>query len=127
MAFIATYETEEQETARLADSTTGSKNHTLSKLPVTMREHPLKMLVKLPSEAWADHHVIVFVKEPRGNGMHFTDDGLRQRTMSYICSVVASDHPDYPIAGYDLDIPVVELRRGTHIKLDPVTLEVITG
>lgn len=127
MAFIATYETEEQETARLADSTTGSKNHTLSKLPVTMREHPLKLLVKLPSEAWADHHVIVFVKEPRGNGMYFTDDGLRKRTMSYICSVVASDHPDYPIGGYDLDIPVVELRRGTRIELDPVTLEVITG
>lgn len=125
MAFIDTYETEEQEAARLAASPVGSKNHTLSKLPVTMREHPLHLLVKLPTQAWADHHVIVFVEEPRSGGMHFNDQNLRQRTISYVCSVVASDHPDYPVGGHKIIVPVTELRRGLKVDLNPVTVEVI--
>lgn len=33
------------------------------------------------------------------------------------CVVVHSDHPSYPVGGYDVSIPTEELSRGQVIKL----------
>lgn len=126
MAFKPYFETDEQEAARLATGSPWSKNCALSNMPVTLRERPVGLLVKLPSPAWHARDVIVFVREDRTAGRHVTDEGLREYDGSYLCTVVASNHESCPVGGYDIDISESELRRGTKIALDPATGQLIT-
>lgn len=118
---IKIFETDEQEAARLAASQPGSKNHLLSQLPITLQEDPTGLLLKLPSNAWSQYHLIVFVneREPRRRTV-LNEEGLRERRDTFETVVVASNHPDYPVGGYRLMVGHTELRRSTKVELDPV-------
>lgn len=120
MAFTNLFETDEQEAARLAENAEGSKEHTLSQLPVTLREDPAGLLVKLPTDAWGDHHLVVFVggRQSRKSIIH-NEEGLRERRDNFIATVVASDDPCYPAGGYSIVVPHSEIRRGTKVEMDP--------
>lgn len=132
MAFsvIQLFETDEDEALRLAEAPAGSKGRSLSRLPVT-NAHPDKHhLVELP---WAQihpcsgttggqrhtcdgfHRIVVLPLR-----LHDRSDGdkLPRRHDGYWdCRVVASDHPSYPVGGYDICISESELRRGSVLKV----------
>ncbi|MFK0244528.1 hypothetical protein ACIQUM_07505 [Amycolatopsis azurea] len=122
MSFRSFFESDEQERERLAEAPEGSSCHSLSQLPVTIREWPQDLIVALPWAALgrSDHHVAVVpirfspASRPEGPG----EGLLRKRyTGAWECVVVASDHPQYPIGGHRLSIPAAEIARGTKISI----------
>lgn len=132
MAFkgIKFFETDAEEAARLALAPVGSSDHSLSLLPV-VNAHPTEhQLIELPwrqihpcsgttgglkHECDGGHRVVVLpLKHSRGS----SDDALPRRHDDYWgCRVLASDHPSYPVGGYDLHISKSELRRGRVLEV----------
>lgn len=106
-------ETAEQERERLAQAPEGSLSHSLSRLPVTITEHLQDLLIELPLQATGREHRIVIVPiEPRGIT-------LRQRhSGSWVCIVVESDHPSYPVGGHRLVVSTAELVRGCKVTIE---------
>lgn len=134
---IQVFETDTEEITRLAQAPVGSKNHSLSLLPVTYA-HPDKYhLVELPRlqaspcsktagaqklggigdkahECDGSHHMVVLpfrydVDEPWKLP--------RRHDGSWECRVIASDNPAYPVGGFDLTVSDSELRRGRVLEL----------
>lgn len=116
------FETDHQEAMRLATHPAGSREQKLSRLPVTMHdENPRNTLVKLPTEMWANRHIIVFVKNGTPHGTGGADRVPYPRTHTFTCAVVSSTHPLLQVGCKDLEISHVELRRGTKVDLNPVS------
>lgn len=131
MAFagIKLFETDAEETARLAQAPVGSISHSLSLLPVT-NPHPDKHhLVELSSpmpESCSDttgglshkcngaHRIVVLPLNHRAG----SSDTLPRRHDGYWdCRIVSSDHPSYPVGGYDICVSASELRRGRVVEV----------
>ncbi|PZU04690.1 MAG: hypothetical protein DI630_00820 [Gordonia sp. (in: high G+C Gram-positive bacteria)] len=132
MAFkgIQFFETDAEEAARLAQAPVGSTSHSLSLLPVTNAHPTAHQLVELPwqqlhpcsgTTGGSQHqcngsHRVVVLPLKRSPGT--SDDALpRRHDDAWGCRVVASDHPSYPVGGYDLHISKSELRRGRVLEV----------
>lgn len=132
MAFtgIKLFETDAEETARLAQAPVGSISHSLSLLPVT-NAHPDKHhLVELAwpqtrtcsgatgglsHECNGSHRIVVLPLQHHDSA---ADGELPRRHDGYWdCRVVASDHPSYAVGGYDLCVSQSELRRGRVLEV----------
>lgn len=127
MAFsgIKLFETDAEETARLAQAPAGSTNHSLSLLPVTNAHPDQYHLIELPwkqihpcsgttgglrHECNGGHRIVVL---PLKRNPGTPDTSLPSRhDGDWDCRIVASDHPSYPVGGYDICCPESELRRG---------------
>lgn len=130
MAFPKLFETDEEETARLAQAPRHSTNHTLSSLPVTNSHPDQYHLVELP---WSQLHRCPGVTGNLSHGcdgthrvvvlpltFHLSSDDKtfpRQHNGSWDCRIVASDHPSYPVGGYDICCSESELRRGRVLEI----------
>lgn len=121
---IGFIETEEQERTRLAQAPEGSLNHYLSTLPVTMEEWPKDLLVELPWEPPRTDRPYRIVVVP----IEFRQDALpegveeeplprKRHSGSWMCAVVFSDHPSYPVGGFRIDVPAAEIARGRKVDL----------
>ncbi|MET3959882.1 hypothetical protein ABIE52_006817 [Rhodococcus sp. OAS809] len=127
---IQFFETEAEEAQRLGQAPVGSSSHGLSLLPVTY-EHPDKYhLVELPwakihpcsgatgglSHQCDGSHRLVVLPLRYHKGSPNTD--LPQRhDGSWDCRIIASDHPSYPVSGYDICCSESELRRGVVVTV----------
>lgn len=109
-------ETPEQEAARLAGSPEGSLNHTLSSLPETIHAAFVRgAVLELPA---AGHRIVVVPVKYRGPSVLDPDARLNERNAgSWESVVVASDHPSYPVGGYDIVVPTAQLVRGKRLRL----------
>jgi hypothetical protein len=121
---IGFIETAEQERTRLAQAPAGSRNHELSKLPVTIHQWPQDLLIELPWQATerGGQHVVVVPFEFRGESRPAGEEEAeslprRRHSGHWACAVVASDHPSYPVGGHRLSISSAELARGTRIEI----------
>ncbi|MFF8902538.1 hypothetical protein ACF082_34280 [Streptomyces lydicus] len=121
---IGFIETEEQEQARLAQAPEGSQNHYLSTRPVTIAEWPKDMLVELPWEPPRTNQSYCVVVVP----IEFREDALpegveeeplprKRHSGSWMCAVVFSDHPSYPVGGFRIDVPAAEIARSRKVDL----------
>ncbi|MFD4946995.1 hypothetical protein ACFWNT_31835 [Streptomyces sp. NPDC058409] len=124
---IGFYETEEGEQARLAQAPEGSKNHYLSTLPVTIAEWPEGLLVELPWEpprTYQSFRVVVvpieFRKDALPEGVEEEPLPRKRHSGNWVCAVVFSDHPSYPLGGFHIDIPAAEIARGRKVDLTEV-------
>ncbi|GAA1457490.1 hypothetical protein NE857_21810 [Nocardiopsis exhalans] len=123
MAFHPPFtETAEQERERLASAPAGSKTHALSTLPVTILQWPQDLLIELPWRAIgeSEYRVVVVPFRFRAEikpavGRQREPRPRKRHSGSWDCIVVASDHPAYPVGGYRLSIPTIEIVRGTQI------------
>ncbi|MFC4048307.1 hypothetical protein ACFOY4_01315 [Actinomadura syzygii] len=112
----ALFETPEQEAARLAAAPEGSKNHDLSLLPVTIREWPQDLLIALPG---TKHQVVVVPFEFWPDAGTTDEKRPRRRySGSWVCAVVHSNHPDYPVGGHRILVPAAELARGARASIE---------
>lgn len=104
MSFIGTelVETDEDATARLTESPTGSINRYLATLPVRMRLWPRGMLLHLPRT-----NLVVVPTEHRP-GSHGG---------SWNCIVVRG-HGAYSDGGWDIIVSADEIRRSNRIRPD---------
>ncbi|MBK3584122.1 hypothetical protein JHN49_10425 [Streptomyces sp. MBT57] len=124
---IGLIETEEQERARLAQAPEGSLNHYLSTLPVTIDEWPKDLLVELPWQQRTDraHRVVVvpieFRKDALPEGADEEPLPRKLHSGSWLCAVVFSNHPDYPVGGFRIDVPDAQIARGRKVDLATVT------
>lgn len=124
---IGFIETEEQERARLAQAPEGSLNHYLSTLPVTIDGWPKDLLVELPWQQRTDqaHRVVVVPIEFRTDALpEGADEEPLPRKLhsgSWLCAVVFSNHPDYPVGGFRIDVPDAQIARGRKVDLATVT------
>ncbi|MFE4332516.1 hypothetical protein ACFRQM_24755 [Streptomyces sp. NPDC056831] len=121
---IGFIETEDQEQARLAQAPEGSLNHYLSALPVTIAEWPKDLLVELPWEpprTDQSFHVVVvpieFRKDALPEGVDEEPLPRKRHSGSWMCAVVFSDHPSYPVGGFRIDVPAAEIARGRKVDL----------
>lgn len=129
MAFITHFEAPEAEVARLAAAPEGSRNHRLSKLPVTIHEQVEGLVIELP---WSQadvidqpHRVVVVPIAYRAEARQLDEVGIpvpaprpyRRNDGSWDCIVIASDHPKYPVGGYRIVVPTYELVRGTRLSV----------
>lgn len=119
-------ETPEEEVARLASAPEGSKSHWLAGLPVLLSAGSLKgLVIELPVQLSAaghrDHRIVVVPVENRGDSSredHRARTGkIRRHGAWWQVIVVASDHPAYPVGGYDLTVPEAELVRGRQLTI----------
>lgn len=130
-------ETDEQETARLAQSPEGSQYHTLSLLPVCnsmVETHRLYELAGMRGDSSAGqrcsgttgglahecdgtHRVVVIPIERRPGPTAGGPLASRLRDDSWHCRVVSSDHPSYSAGGHDLAISESELRRSPVVEI----------
>lgn len=122
MAFRSFFETEEQERARLAQAPEGSIYHSLSTLPVTIKEWPQDLIIELPwatTERCAYRVVVVPIRFSPDSRPQGEEEPLPRKRHSgaWECAVVSSDHPSYPVGGHRLSIPAAELARGTKISI----------
>ena len=113
MTFPQHFETDQAETERLAAADAGSKNHELSLVPVTFREVPTGHLLSLPKN---EHTIVITVLEQRDRRTK-GDDGYVRHDATHIARIVASDHPSYPVGGYDIVVTDAEIRRSQPIDL----------
>lgn len=127
---IKFFETDAEETSRLAQAPVGSIDHGLSLLPVTNAHPDEYHLVELPwtqlhpcsgntggrkHECDGSHRVVVLpVKYSRGNSGNSLP---RLHDDHWGCRIVASDHPSYPVGGYDIHVSKSELRRGRVLEV----------
>lgn len=121
---IGFIETEEQERARLAQAPEGSLNHYLSTLSVTIDEWPKDLLVELlsqqPRTDQAYRVVVVpieFRKDALPEGVEEEPLPRKLHSGSWMCAVVFSDHPSYPVGGFRIDVPATEIARGRKVDL----------
>lgn len=112
MAFksLFTYETEEQEAARLAQSPEGSTNRFLSGLPVTIAHISRGMVIEMP-RATSDR-VVVVVDQRRPSGHTYEPGELNRHDHAWTLVIIASTDARYPVGGYDIVAGEAELRRG---------------
>ncbi|MFD3970167.1 hypothetical protein ACFV6B_04380 [Streptomyces microflavus] len=125
---IGFIETEEQERARLAQAPEGSLNHYLSTLPVTIDEWPKDLLVELP---WQQQRIeqpyrvvvvpIEFRKDALPEGVDEEPLPRKLHSGAWLCAVVFSNHPDYPVGGFRIEVPDAQISRGRQIDLATVT------
>ncbi|MER6520027.1 hypothetical protein ABT246_24630 [Streptomyces sp. NPDC001553] len=116
-------ESEEQERARLAQAPEGSLNHCLSTLPVIINEWPKDLLVELPWQQPRTDQAYRFVVVP----IEFRNDALpegveeplprKRHPGTWMCAVVFSDHPSYPVGGFRIDVLAAEIARGRKVDL----------
>lgn len=121
---IGFIETEEQERARLAQAPEGSINHYLSTLPVTIEEWPKDLLVELPWEPPRTDRPYRIVAVPIEFRKDALPEGVKEELLprklhsgSWMCAVVFSDHPSYPVGGFRIDVPAAEIARGRKVDL----------
>lgn len=117
MAFKSpfTFETNEQEAARLAQSHPTSINGRLAPLPVTIEHVRRGQIIELPrAEMYPEDpaRIIMLVDQVRRSKHEYAPDEPRRRDHGWTCIVVASTDPVYPVGGHDLVIGEAELRRG---------------
>lgn len=114
MSLTSMFETPEAEAARLAQSPVGSRNHTLSTMPVNIHEWVQDLMIELPRLGHENQHrVVVVPSESRGGSERVNADGTWQlHTGSWTCIVIASDHPNYPVGGHRIIVPEHQLVRG---------------
>ncbi|WP_326742788.1 MULTISPECIES: hypothetical protein [unclassified Streptomyces] len=124
---IGLIETADQEQARLARAPEGSLNHYLSTLPETIAEWPKDLLVELPWEpprTDRSFHVIVvpieFRKDALPEGVDEEPLPRKRHSGIWMCAVVFSDHPSYPVGGFRVDVPAAEIARSRKIDLAEV-------
>ncbi|MCM2392624.1 hypothetical protein [Streptomyces albipurpureus] len=124
LSSIGFIETEEQERARLAQAPEGSLNHYLSTLPLTINEWPKDLLVELPwQQPRTDraYRVVVvpieFRKDTLPEGVEEEPLPRKRHSGSWMCAVVFSDHPSYPVGGFRIDLPAAEIARGRKVDL----------
>ncbi|MFE5859780.1 hypothetical protein [Streptomyces virginiae] len=120
-------ETEEQERTRLAQAPEGSLNHYLSTLPETIDEWPKDLLVELPwQQPRTDqaYRIVVVPIEFRADAL---PEGVEEKCLprrrhagSWMCAVVFSTHPSYPVSGFRIDVPAAEIARGRKVDLATV-------
>lgn len=121
-AGVQFFETDAEETARLAAAPEGSINHELSSLPIRNRFIDKGMLLTLPALNGNTHTITVAVVSNKGS---FTPSPEArearkfpyQHNNMFHCMVVASDHPSYPVGGHDLACSEAELRRAKPVSL----------
>lgn len=127
---IKLVETDTEETARLAQAPVGSTNHSLSLLPVTTPHVDKHHLIELPwyethpctgttgglsHECTGRHRIVVL---PLRFQQTAADAPLPRRHDGYWdCRIIASDHPSYPVGGYDICCSEAELRRGSVLEV----------
>lgn len=116
-ASLMKIETVEQETARLSAAPVGSKLHALSQLPVRQEIINTADIYRLPSDV-RGHRITGVVTGIRRNKRTVDDNGIRLRNLSYNFMILSSDHPSYPVGGYDIIVEESELRRSEKINLD---------
>jgi hypothetical protein len=114
-------ETPDEEVARLAAAPDGSKSHWLAGLPVLISAADLKgLVIELPVHH-GDRRIVVVPVENRGDSSreaHRAKTGkIRRNGAWWQVIVVASDHPSYPVGGYDLTVPEAELVRGRPLSI----------
>ncbi|MFD9868522.1 hypothetical protein ACFXI8_27135 [Streptomyces niveus] len=124
LSHIRFIETEEQERARLAQAPEGSTNHSLSTLPVTIKEWPKDLLVELPWKSPRTdraYHVVVvpieFRKDTLPEGVEEEPLPRKLHSGSWTCAVVFSDHPSYRPGCFRIIVPAAELARSRRIDL----------
>lgn len=109
---IASRQSDIEEQDLLAASPDGSINKRLSRIKSTMDRAENGMIIELPdvygSPSGESHRIIVVLNEWRpsagpGRG-------------SWSCVVVASTHPAYQVAGYDIVVADSQVRRGQRIQ-----------
>ena len=117
MVFKSHFESDEQETARLAAAPEGSRNHDLSKLPVVtphvIRAEPLRLAL------FPDNVVVVPLTYHRSISRRVNDEGLREWDGTWDVMVIASDNPATGVGSHDLSIPLSQLRRSPRVKFAP--------
>jgi hypothetical protein len=121
---IGFIETQEQEQARLAQAPESSQNRYLSTLPVTIADWPKDLLVELPWEpprTDRPYRVVVvpieFRKDALPEGVEEEPLPRKRHSGSWMCAVVFSDHPSYPVGGHRIDVSDAEIARGRKIDL----------
>lgn len=128
---IQLFETDDEEAARLAKAPAGSLSHCLSLLPVTHPYPARHHLIELPArmtrpcsdssvrrgkhECNGGHRIVVLPLE-RHAGSAAASLPSRHNG-SWDCRIVASDHPIYPVGGYDICCSESELRRGRIVEV----------
>lgn len=124
LSHIGFIETAEQEQARLAQAPEGSINHYLSTLPVTVEGWPKDLVVELPWEpprTDRPYRVVVvpieFRKDALPDGVEEEPLPRKRHSGSWLCAVVFSDHPSYPVGGFRIDVPAAEIARGRKVDL----------
>lgn len=120
--FDSLMETEEEERARLAQYPVGSTNHDLSKLPITIKTDVRNMVIQLPGAPYGSTQntmiVVPIDYRPPVAGDELTESKKHKRNSgSWTCAIVASDHPSYPVGGYNVVITEAELARSKRIDL----------
>lgn len=117
MAFTSpfTFETVEQEAARLGQSHPDSINGRLAPLPVTIKHISVAQVIELPREHTSPREgvrTIVMVAKQHPRVSRPGPSEVRRYDHSFDCVVLASTDERYPVGGYDLCISEAELRRG---------------
>lgn len=131
------FESDEAEAARLAAAPEGSTYHSLSSLPVNIRQFPEDLLIALPQTAhgFTDAEgsparvvVVPFVYRPASHEENAEDaedaegnEVEREKPLrhdgSFGCIIVESGDPRYPVGGHRIDVSYAELRRGTIVTI----------
>lgn len=114
MAFKTDYEAPELEVARLAAAPEGSRNHTLSTLPVTVRGVLEHRVIEIPPVTMGDHTVVVVPLTRYVAPSDREERPMKRHRGSWRCVVIASNHPSYPAGpgGWHIDVPEAQLVRG---------------
>lgn len=125
MAFVSSkvFETEEQESARLAQAPEGSTSHALSTLPVKIKQPLQDLVIQLP---WTrtgpqDYIIVVVPIEHAAVGKRDQQPPIRIHEGGWDCAVVYSTHNSYPVGGHRLYISTAELVRGALLNIQHVT------
>ena len=133
MAFKDLFETDEQEAARLATAPEGSTYHSLSSLPVNIRQFAEDLLIELPRTAhgFADAEgnparvvVVPFRYDPASREKDADGNPVeREKPLrhdgSFGCIIVESGDPRYPVGGHRISVSCAELRRGKIVTIAP--------
>lgn len=127
------FESDEAEAARLAAAPEGSTYHSLSSLPVNIRQFPEDLLIALPqtahgfTDAEGDPARVVVVpfvyrpapREKDAEGNEVEREKPLRHDGSFGCIIVESSDPRYPVGGHRIDVSYAELRRGTIVTIAP--------
>lgn len=114
----STFETDEQELARLAGKLEGSYSQTLSTLPVTAPVVEIESIIELPDKVHDGERIVVFVNRRTMHRRTLDEVNNRMlRNANYECVVVGGDSKEYPVGGNWFNVGEEELRRGRRIIL----------
>jgi len=114
-------ETDAEEALRLSQAPVGSQSHELSKLPVRVKGWPGDgRLIMLPRLGHSARTMIVLPLKFHRSTSHaerVAAGGKHLHDGVWDCKVVQSNHPSYPVGGYDIVCSESELRRGAPVRL----------